>query len=85
MIGVHALALKSAPARLPAVVIHGYDALFPGALAQLGERRLCKAEVTGSIPVRSIVQFAAIFRGNTGENDRFAIVRPRAAFAPVRA
>jgi hypothetical protein len=25
-----------------------------GALAQLGERRLCKAEVTGSIPVRSI-------------------------------
>ncbi len=26
----------------------------PGALAQLGERRLCKPEVTGSIPVRSI-------------------------------
>src|SRR3954469_561507 len=25
----------------------------PGALAQLGERRLCKPEVTGSIPVRS--------------------------------
>src|SRR5216684_1061334 len=25
-----------------------------GALAQLGERRLCKPEVTGSIPVRSI-------------------------------
>jgi hypothetical protein len=24
-----------------------------GALAQLGERRLCKPEVTGSIPVRS--------------------------------
>jgi hypothetical protein len=28
--------------------------VFPrGALAQLGERRLCKPEVTGSIPVRS--------------------------------
>ena len=26
---------------------------WPGALAQLGERRLCKPEVTGSIPVRS--------------------------------
>lgn len=26
-----------------------------GALAQLGERRLCKAEVTGSTPVRSIL------------------------------
>ncbi len=26
----------------------------PGALAQLEERRLCKAEVTGSRPVRSI-------------------------------
>ena len=25
-----------------------------GALAQLGERRLCKPEVTGSIPVRSM-------------------------------
>ena len=25
-----------------------------GALAQLGERRICNAEVTGSIPVRSI-------------------------------
>jgi hypothetical protein len=25
-----------------------------GALAQLGERRLCKPKVTGSIPVRSI-------------------------------
>jgi hypothetical protein len=27
-----------------------------GALAQLGERRLCKPEVTGSIPVRSIAE-----------------------------
>jgi hypothetical protein len=27
-----------------------------GALAQLGERRLCKPEVTGSIPVRSIAR-----------------------------
>jgi hypothetical protein len=27
--------------------------LHGGALAQLGERRLCKPEVTGSIPVRS--------------------------------
>src|SRR3954471_12792307 len=29
-----------------------------GALAQLGERRLCKPEVTGSIPVRSIARRA---------------------------
>jgi hypothetical protein len=48
--------------------VHGEDALDledsadcksvdlqdKGALAQLGERRLCKPEVTGSIPVRSI-------------------------------
>src|SRR5579884_1401772 len=27
-----------------------------GALAQLGERRLCKPEVTGSIPVRSTLE-----------------------------
>ena len=27
-----------------------------GALAQLGERQLCKLEVTGSIPVRSMTQ-----------------------------
>ena len=33
-----------------------------GALAQLGERRLCKAEVTGSIPVRSI-RFARFTAG----------------------
>src|SRR5205085_384040 len=32
-----------------------------GALAQLGERRLCKPEVTGSIPVRSIVVCRAFF------------------------
>jgi hypothetical protein len=31
----------------------------PGALAQLGERRLCKPEVTGSIPVRSTYKSAA--------------------------
>jgi hypothetical protein len=30
-----------------------------GALAQLGERRLCKPEVTGSIPVRSTDKRAA--------------------------
>ncbi len=30
-----------------------------GALAQLGERRLCKPEVTGSIPVRSIGKLPA--------------------------
>src|SRR6185295_7035926 len=29
-----------------------------GALAQLGERRLCKPEVTGSIPIRSIEEDA---------------------------
>src|SRR5918994_7507337 len=29
------------------------DCVPDGALAQLGERRLCKPEVTGSIPVRS--------------------------------
>src|SRR3954466_2843786 len=32
-----------------------------GALAQLGERRLCKPEVTGSIPVRSIRKVHAPF------------------------
>jgi hypothetical protein len=31
-----------------------------GALAQLGERRLCKPEVTGSIPVRSTIFAAAL-------------------------
>jgi hypothetical protein len=31
-----------------------------GALAQLGERRLCKPEVTGSIPVRSIRERLAV-------------------------
>src|SRR5262249_32822322 len=31
----------------------------PGALAQLGERRLCKPTVTGSIPVRSTRKRAA--------------------------
>src|SRR6185437_7182191 len=35
-----------------------------GALAQLGERRLCKPEVTGSIPVRSIAVCAADDRGD---------------------
>jgi hypothetical protein len=29
---------------------------WDGALAQLGERRLCKPEVTGSIPVRSTTE-----------------------------
>jgi len=32
-----------------------------GALAQLGERRLCKPEVTGSIPVRSIAGWSPAF------------------------
>jgi hypothetical protein len=31
-----------------------YTVNRPGALAQLGERRLCKPEVAGSIPARSI-------------------------------
>jgi hypothetical protein len=31
-----------------------YTEVPRGALAQLGERRLCKAEVAGSIPARSI-------------------------------
>ena len=30
-----------------------YTVNQPGALAQLGERRLCKPEVAGSIPARS--------------------------------
>src|SRR5918995_3576767 len=33
------------------------DCVPDGALAQLGERRLCKPEVTGSIPVRSTRKF----------------------------
>ena len=31
-----------------------------GALAQLGERRLCKPEVAGSIPARSMAQQSQI-------------------------
>jgi hypothetical protein len=34
-----------------------------GALAQLGERRLCKPKVTGSIPVRSITRKASSHAG----------------------
>ena len=30
--------------------------ILSGAVAQLGERRLCKAEVVGSIPISSIAQ-----------------------------
>ena len=37
--------------RLPPTALYTFS---NGALAQLGERRLCKPEVTGSIPVRSI-------------------------------
>jgi hypothetical protein len=29
------------------------ERVYPGAIAQLGERRLCKAEVAGSIPAGS--------------------------------
>jgi MFS family permease len=46
-----------------------------GALAQLGERRLCKAEVAGSIPARSTHSRAAVSRdsveGMRGPNRRF--------------
>ncbi len=44
-----------------------------GALAQLGERRLCKPEVTGSSPVRSMAEthwkrgFLGFWRGNGGQ------------------
>ena len=34
----------------------------PGAVAQLGERELCKLEVVGSIPI-----------GSTNAEDRFAV------------
>jgi hypothetical protein len=51
-----------------------------GALAQLGERRLCKPEVTGSIPVRSIVTVQA----ETGENPRKSAELPIQRFATVR-
>ena len=42
-----------------------------GALAQLGERRLCKPEVTGSIPVRSIEEDPAYgaFRSLSSEHN----------------
>jgi hypothetical protein len=51
-----------------------------GALAQLGERRLCKAEVTGSIPVRSIVSNGADSAENPRKSAELAIRR----FATVR-
>jgi hypothetical protein len=38
------------PRRLPAVVSAKAGALTVGAIAQLGERLLCKQEVVGSIP-----------------------------------
>ena len=40
--------------------------LFDGAIAQLGERLLCKQEVTGSIPVGS----TSNFNESTGERSR---------------
>ncbi len=36
-----------------------YTVNRPGALAQLGERRLCKPEVAGSIPARSTFESPA--------------------------
>src|SRR6478672_1802522 len=38
------------------------ERLSPAALAQLGERRLCKAEVIGSIPIRSINHHLSLAR-----------------------
>ena len=42
-----------------------------GALAQLGERRLCKPEVTGSIPVRSTPSRSPL---RFAEHDDFATI-----------
>ena len=41
-----------------------YTDSLPGALAQLGERRLCKAEVAGSIPARSITPGRSALAGD---------------------
>src|SRR4051794_41290005 len=50
-----------------------------GALAQLGERRLCKPEVTGSIPVRSTKKPAGnggfLFSGSCKWSSVFALER----------
>ena len=35
---------------------HCAESTYIGAVAQLGERRLCKAEAVGSIPISSIAQ-----------------------------
>ena len=51
---------RTCRARRP-IVLCGFSTLTRlGALAQLGERRLCKPEVTGSIPVRSIKEVLQI-------------------------
>ncbi len=49
-----------------------------GALAQLGERRLCKPEVTGSIPVRSIGAPVARARSGLGRRAFTCALRARA-------
>ena len=45
-----------------------------GALAQLGERQLCKLEVTGSIPVRSMAQPANLVKRRAPERALFLCV-----------
>ncbi len=46
----------------------GYTCTADGALAQLGERRLCKPEVAGSIPARSIAK-GLLTRGFVASGD----------------
>ena len=55
------------------------DCVPDGALAQLGERRLCKPEVAGSIPARSTTTSGADFAENSRKSAHFANRR----FPPV--
>jgi hypothetical protein len=51
-----------------------------GAVAQLGERRFCKPEVTGSIPVSSTILLPALGPGGTARSGRR---EPRVAISPA--
>jgi hypothetical protein len=50
-----------------------------GAIAQLGERLLCKQEVTGSIPVGSTSRGRGGARGVCGCENEFDLMRPGAS------
>jgi hypothetical protein len=49
--------------------------VLPGAIAQLGERLLCKQEVTGSIPVGSTDLFPEAYRQATVDGFAVSFIR----------